>query len=155
MAARIPRRSFATPFVVTLVAAPACYTNTTSPPPSDPQGPIVNPPPPQRPAEQPQQPPTPPTANGPADGTRWTITKTASGCTAIMKVECPKPVDGHMVTCNPPPPRPYTCPEHISLDAPITIVANDGECRVDYGPMHCPPGAMCNPPPPRKVTCPQ
>jgi hypothetical protein len=149
MAARIPRRSFATPFVVTLVAAPACYTNTTSPPPEQPPPPHVNPPAPQPPEPQPPQ------ANGPADGTRWTIAKTQSGCTAAMKVECPKPVDGHVVMCNPPPPRPYACPDNVSLDAPITIVASGGECMIDHGPMHCPAGAMCNPPAPRRVTCPQ
>jgi hypothetical protein len=90
-----------------------------------------------------------------ADGTKWTIFKNANGCEAAVAVECPKgQPGGPMPTCNPPPPQPYTCPDNVKLDAPITIVANGGECFVDHGPMHCPPKAMCNPPPPQKVPCP-
>jgi hypothetical protein len=173
MAARTPRRTFARPFVVTLAAAPACFVS--SPPPQQPpppqQQPQQQPPPP----EQPQPPPVvvtnpprptappgtapnppPPTTPSYADGTRWTVFKTQNGCTAAVKVECPKAEPGHpQPTCNPPPPRAYTCPDNVSLEVPITIVATGGSCFVDTGPVHCPPRVMCNPPPPRPVACPK
>ena len=167
MAARTPRRSFATPFVITLAAAPACYvqstppqtgpttTTTSSAPPTNTQTPdqpptqgaptqgpgptVINPPMPQ---SQPAAPPN----------TKWTVYKAADGCMAAFKVECqPK------ATCNPPPPFKYECPQNVSLEKSITVASNaDGSaCFVDYGPVSCPPNTACNPPRPTPVACPR
>jgi hypothetical protein len=180
MAARTPRRNFARPFVVTLAAAPACYTAPAPPPPQPPPAApaaeaqpappptiVANPPPPESrtPPPEPTPPiprrppnvnPPPPHDVGPADGTKWTVFKTKDGCEATFHVECPHGEPGKpMPTCNPPPPRPYTCPPNVTLDHPITIVASGGTCMVEAPPMHCPAGAMCNPPPPRRVECPK
>jgi len=176
MAARTPRRSFATPFVVTLAAAPACYVQTTPPPsqpqpqPTDPQQPhtnppqdptrppiVVNPPRPQNPDTQPQTPPPQPPPQTPTQTTptqtsvaKWTIFKTSDGCQAAVKTECPKGV-----MCNPPPPIKYACPDNTSL--PLTIVSSDGgqTCAVEVLPVKCPEGAICNPPRPRQYPCPK
>jgi hypothetical protein len=168
MAARTPRRSFATPFVVTLAAAPACYVQS-APPPAEPvpqqqAAPatvVANPPRPQpTPAvtnpPRPVEPPAttvvtnPPRPTGPAAGTTWHVFKTKDGCEAALDVSCPKGA-----TCNPPPPQKYDC-EGLSIGKPITIVSEgEGICHVQPEPVHCPPGAMCNPPRPRRVACPQ
>lgn len=178
MAARTPRRSFASPFVVTLAAVPACYVQSTpgpqsAPPPHvppsqtahpQPQSPAPQPPPPAQPPpahQAPAQPPPvvvanppPPTTQPPPSEqrTEWTVYKTKDGaCMAAIKVEChPK------ATCNPPPPFPYACPENVSLDKPVTVVMRDGErCFVEYEMPKCPPGVACNPPRPQPVACPK
>lgn len=180
MAARTPRRSFASPFVVTLAAVPACYVQTapapqgpppSHPPPShtaqpQPQPPAPQPPPAQTPAQPPPAepppvvianppPPTtqpPPTQPAPAQRTEWTVYKTKAGaCMAAIKVQChPK------ATCNPPPPFSYACPENVSLDKPVTVVMRDGgSCYVEYEMPKCPPGVACNPPRPQPVACPK
>ncbi len=165
MAARAPRRSFARPFVITLAAAPACFVSSSTPPSqpvsqaapgqpsqSDPapatpppsQSPVIvaNPPHPrpQGPAEQ---------APAPPPETRWTITKTATGCQSMVDVTCPA---GAM--CNPPPPQPYECPKMVKLPAKVTTFGKDA-CVVEREPVQCPPGAICNPPPPQRVPCPK
>jgi hypothetical protein len=178
MAARTPRRSFATPFVVTLAAAPACYVQS-APPPNEPvpqqqqqqqqqnaPGAVVANPPRPQPVEptptpavtnppRPVDPPAttvvtnPPRPTGPAAGTTWHVFKTKDGCEAALDVSCPKGA-----TCNPPPPQTYDC-EGLSITKPITIVSEgEGICHVQPEPVHCPPGAMCNPPRPRRVACP-
>jgi len=151
MAARTPRRSFATPFVVTLAAAPACYVQST---------------PPQQPTTVTTQPttqpdpgkPTTPTTNPPrpqatTPNARWRIYKDGATCYSAYKIECQPGV-----SCNPPRPKPYTCPTDIELGAagPVEITSSqDGmNCWVDWGPQECPAGASCNPPPPVKVNCP-
>jgi hypothetical protein len=175
MAARTPRRSFATPFVVTLAAAPACYVQSAPPAEPAPQqqqqnapGAVVaNPPRPQptpavtnppRPVDRPspadpQQTTVvanPPRPTGPAAGTTWHVFRTKDGCEAALDVSCPKGA-----TCNPPPPQTYDC-EGLSINKPITIVSEgEGICHVQPEPVHCPPGAVCNPPRPRRVACPQ
>lgn len=155
MAARTPRRSFATPFVITLAAAPACYVSST-PPPQQPQ--------PAQPQPQPQtvQPNRPmPTVNPPMPqpepaappNAKWTVYKQPDGaCMASIMVEC-KP----NVMCNPPPPSKYACPANVSLDKPITIASSaDGSaCFVEYAAMACPPNVACNPPRPTPVSCPK
>jgi hypothetical protein len=172
MAARTPRRSFATPFVITLAAAPACYVQST-PPAAGPSTTTTSAPPPTTPTTMPDQPPaqgpagptqgpgpvvvnppmpqSPPASTTPGN-TKWTVYKTADGCMAAYKVECqPK------ATCNPPPPFKYACPPNVSLDSPITVASNaDGSaCFVDYGPTSCPPNTACNPPRPTPVSCPK
>ncbi len=173
MAARTPRRTFATPFVVTLSA---CYTQPpppqpppqqppaaqqpadptpvvianpprpTDPPPQPPQigaAPTTNPPPP-----QPSEPPPNPVDSSPIT---WTIYKQKTGdCYAAVKVDCPP-----KAMCNPPPPIKYACPENVSLDTAKTVIQIGNSCHVDHGPMSCPPNRRCNPPPPQNVPCPK
>lgn len=163
MAARTPRRSFATPFVVTLAAAPACYvqsappkapqpapTQTAQPDPAPAPGPgpvVVNPPRPQpTPTTEPASPP--PVA---PMSQKWSVYRAKDGCMAAVQVTCPP---GTM--CNPPPPFKYECPSNVSLDKPVTVKSSpDGQsCYVEYPPVKCPPNVACNPPRPTPVTCP-
>jgi hypothetical protein len=170
MAARTPRRSFATPFVVTLAAAPACYvqsspgptqpapqqppptqTTTTQAPPDQQPPPtvMVNPPRPTQPAQpaQPTQPTAPTQQSSPE---KWTVFQAGNGCQAAVKTECPKGV-----MCNPPPPIAYACPTNTTL--PLTLVTYDGgqTCSAEVQPVKCPEGAVCNPPRPRQYPCPK
>lgn len=155
MAARTPRRSFATPFVITLAAAPACYVQST--PPQQPQ-PVQSQPsqpaqPPDRPPVTVVNPPTPQTESATPPNQRWTVFKQPDGvCMATIKVQC-KP--GTM--CNPPPPSKYACPNNVSLDKPVTVASSaDGSaCFVEYAAMACPPNVACNPPRPTPVACPK
>ena len=169
MAARTPRRSFATPFVITLAAAPACYvqstpgpsgpttTTTTSAPPTTtnptPDQPQTQGPPTTGPGPVVVNPPMPQSQPAAPPNTKWTVFKQADGaCMAAFKVECqPK------ATCNPPPPFKYECPQNVSLEKAITVASNaDGSaCFVDYGPVSCPPNTACNPPRPTPVACPK
>jgi hypothetical protein len=168
MAARTPRRSFATPFVITLAAVPACYVQPSAPPPqpqAEPAQPpdshpvvVTNPPRPQpEPATPPpQDPPNPsvihnPPRPQPAQPRSWHVYKTTTGCEAIVNVQCPEGI-----ACNPPPPQKYDCPGGIMTDKPLTVVTTaDGSCVVEREPPKCPPHAMCNPPRPQSVTCPK
>jgi hypothetical protein len=167
MAARTPRRSFATPFVVTLAAAPACYVQSSpgptqpapqQPPPTqttqaqpDQQPPptvMVNPPRPTPDTAAPAQPTQPATTQ--TSGDKWTIFQTPNGCQAAVKTECPKGV-----MCNPPPPIAYACPANTTL--PLTLVSYDGgqTCSAEVQAVKCPEGAICNPPRPRSYPCPK
>jgi hypothetical protein len=149
MAARVPRRSFANPFVVTLAALPGCYTSAEPPPggaaevvtPTNPPAPTVARPPPAAAGEQ-----------------RWTVYKVGDGCEAVMRVDCPKAAPGMPApTCNPPPPVKYDCPEGLAAGAPFVVVrpAGRAECEKESRPPACPPDASCNPPPPVKLACPE
>jgi hypothetical protein len=174
MAARTPRRHFATPFVVTLAAAPACYVQSS---PSSPQPPppvaqpapgqpastqappvVVNPPPPGAASQPgPTTAPPPATTAQPAGGApapvrerRWTVFRNDRGCSAMVEVKCPP---GAM--CNPPPPVKYACPDSMAVNDRITIVSYDGTtCQIEPEMPKCPPNTRCNPPPPRQVACP-
>lgn len=162
MAARSPRKIFASPFVVTLAAMPACFTGS-SPPPQDPQ---VQPRPEPTPGEVVVANPPPTTPGGGGTGQaqtytfdqRWTVMKSGEACSAMANVECPKakkPGDP-VPTCNPPPPMKVACPDGWDGKAALTIVqyANQESCMIEPPPMRCPKDATCNPPPPRKVACP-
>lgn len=182
MAARTPRRYFATPFVVTLAAAPACYVQSAPAP----QGPAPqqsghpakpaavgvptatqSPPPAQSPSEpagsapvivnppRPQQPPpatAQPSTPVAATTQKWTVYKAKDGCMAAVQVTCPP-----KTMCNPPPPFRYECPQNVSLDNAITVVqsADGATCQVEYPPVKCPPNTVCNPPRPTPVACPK
>lgn len=162
MAARTPRRSFATPFVITLAAAPACYVQS-SPPPAQPQpapAPSTQPAPPAQPTPSPapaQQPAPPVVINPPmpqaqtvSPNTKWTVYKQADGaCMAAVKVEC-KP----QATCNPPPPFKYECPQGATLPATVASNADGTACAIEYPMPKCPPNTACNPPRPTPVACP-
>ena len=171
MASRIPRRTFAAPFVITLAAG--CYTQ--APPPAQP--PPANPPPPTQPdpvvanpprpepdpgptQSPPMNPPAPqrPPMNPPAPQTNaaeWTVTKQGAICTAAIKVTCPP-----AAMCNPPGPHPVDCLPYMADmadGATLTVIRNAGaiDCIIPPPPTHCPPKAACNPPPPRHVDCPK
>lgn len=157
MSARVPRRIFASPFVVTLAAIPACFTES-SPPPQQPQ--VVSP----KPVEPGGQPtdPAPPAQGGTAQtytfDQRWTVMKSGDTCSAMQRVECPKPnkAGDPVPTCNPPPPMKIACPDGWDGKQALAIVqyANQANCMVEPPPIKCPKDAVCNPPPPRKVACP-
>lgn len=176
MAARTPRRTFASSFVVTLAAIPAASMGCNPPPPQSPgaHG-HVNPPPPayvepatpatpaaEPAAPAPPPPPAQPPAAEPADAppthaARWHVTKRGDACMAQPHVECPTGAPGQPVpTCNPPPPRAYECPPNMT-EASLTVERRPGDpaCFVERAPMRCPEGARCNPPPPRRVACPK
>jgi len=156
MAARTPRRSFATPFVVTLAVAPACYVQSTPP-----QGPSSGPTTTAQPDGKPTvmvNPPRPGATTTPNG--KWRVYKDAAqnACFSQPVVTCPP-----NVACNPPRPQPYTCPDQNSyaltpgMENAITV-ASDAEgktCEIDWGPQDCPPASSCNPPPPVAMTCPR
>jgi hypothetical protein len=163
MAARTPRRNFASPFVVTLAAVPACWTSSSpqqAPPTTTAQAdpapapqPTTPPaePAPQQQSRPPMNPPRPkPVVPAEPPGTQWTIFKQGDACSAAIKVECPQGA-----TCNPPPPKPYACPDGITVERPVVIIAEEDGCYIKHEPVHCPPRVMCNPPPPHKVACPK
>src|SRR3569623_1003702 len=135
MAARTPRKTFATPFVVTLAAVPACYvqpapqpqpvvTSTPQPQsqPSDSHPVVISNPPRPQPAPPPKpsvilNPPRPQPQPQPQAAGSWHVFKTGDGCEAIVNVQCP-----HGAACNPPPPQKYACPPGIVAGQPLTIV---------------------------------
>ena len=170
MAARVPRRTFASPFVVTLAAAPACYTSSSPapqawpPPPAEQAQPTpaaaptqaAAPPDFQSPAPVIANPPPPGTATAPAQQASWTVFKSKDGCMAAIKVSCPTGEPGKpMPTCNPPPPFRYDCPNGVTLEKPITVITFGDSCALEPEPIHCPPRVACNPPRPRTVPCPK
>ena len=110
--------------------------------------------------ERPQaQPPVQQTPVATSDRT-WTVMRSGGTCQAHVAVSCPKGTPGQpMPTCNPPPPKAYTCPQFMTTDGAIEVVqyAGSNVCQVvnKTPPPKCPPNTMCNPPPPQKVTCPQ
>ena len=167
MAARSPRKLFASSFVVTVATLPACFTSSPPPPPAQPrQEPVAAQPAPPRPVEHSvvTNPPHPSpggtaqTAQTYAFDQRWTVMKSGETCSAMADVECPKPSKpgGPVPTCNPPPPMKIECPAGWDGKNALAVVqyANTSECVIEPGPMKCPPNTKCNPPPPRKVACP-
>ena len=84
--------------------------------------------------------------------------KSGDKCSAMARVECPKPKKpGDPVpTCNPPPPMKIECPSNWDGKNALTVVkyANTTECVVEVAATGCPQKAACNPPPPRKTACP-
>jgi hypothetical protein len=156
MAARVPRKLFANPFVVTLAALPACFTESSPPPPQQPQ--VAPAPKPVEPGGEPVAPGGTPQAQTYTFDQRWTVTKSGDTCTAMQRVECPKPKKpgDPVMTCNPPAPMKVACPDGWDSKEALTIVqyANQATCMVEPPPMKCPKNAICNPPPPRKVACP-
>lgn len=160
MSARAPRRSFATPFVLTLAALPtACAVQTTGssgpsgPPPREHQhvhSDMQDHPPPgheqPQPAEQPSQPMTPvanpPRPDAPASntGVNAQVGQTANpGNAGVEQQSRPN--------LPPPPAKPAAYREW-------TVSRQSGKCS-SMVKVHCPEGAMCNPPPPAKYTCPK
>ena len=174
MAARVVRRSFASPFVVTLAAAlpaAACYVqpaprtggNGAQAPVQQPSdhsttnaGAEQAPPPNTAAISNPPRPTPTPVAK---QDTRWTITRAAGTCSAYVDATCPEPPAGQpRPSCNPPPPMPYPCGAELRTDGAMLKVvqlAGQSTCQIEQPPIKCPPNAMCNPPPPQKVDCPK
>src|SRR5262245_27010607 len=123
MAARTPRRTFASSFVITLAAIPGCYRDAT---PAEP--PHVNPPPP-----QPQPTPAPTPTPAPQANRQWRITKDKGNCLAFASVTCPTaPAGQPQPTCNPPPPQKYACPDGMADGASliVTQLAGAPDCFI-------------------------
>jgi hypothetical protein len=169
MAARSPRRSFATSFIITL--APACYAGSapqtappqkTEPVPAEPTKPdtltvVTNPPRPTPPPKTEPPKTEPPKTEPPKTNISWTVTRHGADCQAFSASACPHPPPGQPIPpCNPPPPMKYACPDNLADGASLTVtqLANQPDCFILPGPISCPPRASCNPPPPRKVACP-
>lgn len=176
MSVRQQRRTFASPFVLTLAAIPAACMVQSAPPRGGGQmqpGPTTAQPTqpmapgpgsegqPQRPVEGGptappptiiSNPPPPTTAVKATSESHWTVMKQGDKCLAYVKVSCPP-----NAMCNPPPPRAYACTPEITPTAPLKIVQHTGAefCEVETEPMQCPPNVMCNPPPPTRVACPK
>lgn len=144
MSARAPRRRFATPFVVTLAAIPAC---TTAPPPE----PIhANPPPPPQP--QPQPAPDPATTEAPPPAA------TAEPTPAPPVVaNPPRPTAGPTEGAPPEPTAP--APSKFERRWTVTKVTGKDRCQA-FSDSSCPkvlpgqPIPPCNPPPPIAYACP-
>jgi hypothetical protein len=102
MAAFRPRRVFAASFVITVAA---CSKTANEP---DPAGSGSQSNPPGRPFTE-----------------QWNVWKNSGVCEA-SNFEC-----APGVSCNPPPPRPITCPEGITESAPMRVgTYSDGTCAV-------------------------
>jgi outer membrane biosynthesis protein TonB len=142
MASRTPRRSFATPFVVTLVAVPACYVQSAPPPSTGPQPPpaqTAEPAQPPPPATQPTDPQTPPTR-------------------PPVIVNPPRPTPTPQPAPTPPPqpqpqPTPPPQPTQTAQQQWTVFKGKDG-CLAAIK-VECQPNATCNPPPPFKYACPE
>jgi hypothetical protein len=151
MAARVPRRSFASPVVVTL--AVACTPAPTTPPNDTAADPTVA----QTPTPDPNPTTDPPTTEPPTP-VRWSMSKKGNDCFAQRQIECSDP--GR--SCNPPAPQKYDCPKWddgsaMGFDEGDSIEGVPGaeKCTLYFSGGSCPEGASCNPPPPRAVPCPK
>jgi hypothetical protein len=182
MSARVLRRSFATPFVLTLAAVPACVVS--SPPPSSPQTTSsgsehdepghANPPPPQ-PEWQSGSSTPPPVAAPPAYDPNQSPPRTnppgpQAPPTAVANPPRPqepaKPgVNNHVKgTANtssttvaqtePPPVSDKPSAPKSRGYREWTVTKASGACK-SMVKVNCPEGAMCNPPPPAKYECPK
>ncbi|MFN0246514.1 MAG: hypothetical protein ACKV2T_06375 [Kofleriaceae bacterium] len=157
MSARALRRSFATPFVLTLAAVPACVVS--SPPPSSPQttrsGPAhdepdhANPPAPQPETQTAptQAPPTvvanPPRPQEAPANTRVNdqVKNTANTSSTTVAQTEPAITD----KASAPKARGYR---------EWSVTKANGTCK-SMVKVSCPEGAICNPPPPAKYECPK
>ncbi|MFN3197387.1 MAG: hypothetical protein ACE366_03045 [Bradymonadia bacterium] len=144
------KASLAMPFLVTAVMAPS--VSTAQDPPRLKQPIRRNPP---RPRPKPKPIPKPKIESIETDSGR--ITRRQNGtCWQSSSMKCPEGA-----RCNPPPPRPVTCPPELSLGLPTQIKQGEstiwrlpnGQCEQMFN-VKCPEGALCNPPPPQPVTCP-
>ncbi|MDB4961591.1 MAG: hypothetical protein JWP01_1590 [Myxococcales bacterium] len=172
MAARSPRRSFASPFVVTLAASlpvAGCYVQTRTPAPAPthtrgdgpaPQEQAVlthsNPPRPSQGEEQPSQPHTSmpthaterPQGPPPVQASQPTQPRPAMPTHATERPQGQQPVQ------QTPAPAPVA-----KSDRTWTVMRSDGTCKA-HVVVSCPKGKpgqpmpTCNPPPPVAYTCP-
>jgi hypothetical protein len=170
--ARLPRRTFAAPFVVTLAACSGTHTNNPPgprppepPPASTEPAPSTDPGSPGAPASEPsagppihRNPPPPQPKPKPAEYEQhWYVTNVNGKCSAMPRVDCPKAEPGKpQMTCNPPPPIAYACPPNApSENFNIALYKGATNCVIEVPPPKCPQGAACNPPAPQNVPCPQ
>ncbi len=115
MSARVPRRSFATPFIVTFAACSGSQSAAHQPMPTNPQESLdFNPPPP---ADDSATPPTP------QPDMSWKVTIHGKRCLSDPVFDCPEDA-----SCNPPEPSDYPCPSGAGLKYPLTVMARGGHC---------------------------
>ena len=72
-------------------------------------------------------------------------------CDAYENTSCPPPVNGVMVSCNPPRPVVMACPDHLDETGAATIHETNGKCTVD---VPCPPNKVCGEQAPAPTACP-
>lgn len=185
MAARSPRRSFASPFVVTLAAAvpvTACVVqsrpgtrsstdsmgnpstgqvSTTTTPPNATGGTATGPAAP-GPGDTTvvANPPRPQTDPGAQPQPTPPPSRDARWTVMKQGDKCLAYVDVQCpagATCNPPPPKAYACLPAMAAGESVKIVQKAGaaECMTEPAMPACPPNAACNPPRPQKVPCPK
>ncbi len=184
MSAKIPRRTFAAPLVVTLAMplAGACLvtSGTKSPPPSGGGGPVTdhrtsgsgdtttatNPPGPH--VNPPRVTPTDPTVktDPPPDLVQqttltqqaalrtWHVYQNAGDKQCYAALDVQCPAKA---TCNPPPPLLLaSCPTSLTMPQGLTIREDSvNACAVYYPMPDCPTGTACNPPRPQTIECPK
>ncbi len=155
MSARIPRKVFATPFVVTLAA---CGGGAGGEPPQPPTPPTteVTPTNPPAPDDHVLVPTATPSATPPvAKEQTWSLSKNGKECTTVAAVDCSQPPGQPQHTCNPPPAVKYACPAGVEIVEGTTIARPEGKTACElrrppkYFSVDCPKGEMCNPPPPQ------
>jgi hypothetical protein len=163
MAAHVPRRTFSTPFIVTVAAAASAVAGTAC------EHTYDNPPPPPRVPESNEAAPdsgaatattnasaAPPgeAAAGATKEAAWTITRDekTNTCVTRQDVDCVMTKDALGMdhrTCKQGPPAPYACPAGV-LTFPAWVRREKGEakCSAAWEPAspQCPPIATCNPP---------
>jgi hypothetical protein len=169
MAARSPRRSFASPFVVTLAASlpvAACYVQTRTPPPTHARGDspppqaqpdlpthTENPPRPVQPTEQPSQPHTAMPTHA---------TERPQGQPPVQQTQPPQPANPmpRHATERPqrPPPMQQTSTPVVKEDRYWTVTRSGSTCQVSPE-FSCPKpqagvAVSCNPPRPVAYPCP-
>jgi hypothetical protein len=175
MSARTPRRSFATPFVVTLAAVPACYVQTSNGPSSPPPTQVAGEPPPSsQPPPSSESPPV--VVNPPRPGTTPAASEPPPSTPPPVIVNPPRPGTTDPtrpeprpsgpptqpkppVIANPPVPNDprtqtspqQTSPQQTSVSQWTVFKQNDG-CMAAIK-VECTPKATCNPPPPFKIAC--
>jgi hypothetical protein len=153
MSARTPRLRFSNPFVITvagvggLVAAPACFVQSRTPPSqsvaqAEPGQPTVADPRPEPPPPQTQSPTI--IANPP---------RPSANPSGPPSAPPPPPPEAPPESRPPPvivsnPPR----PQLPGSDDAWMITHTSRGCQA-MAITHCPPNAMCNPPPPRPYAC--
>lgn len=153
MAARSPRRTFAAPFVVTLAAVPACYVDSTTPPPRQPQ-PVVSAPQPEPDTGGETVMANPPRPTPAPEPTPATTPPTKAGGGAVVQT------GGTATTpASPAPSAPPTATTY-PFDQRWTVTKSGTGCLA-YAQVDCPkpakkgdPVPTCNPPPPMAIACP-
>ncbi len=176
MSARVPRSRFASPFVITLAATPACVVSTGDSPSTDPPTTTATPTADAHPQSDPpasDPPVSDPRPRDPGSGAeptttvaetkpqRWSLLAQGDQCVTQLVISCEQKPGDPPRSCNPPPPQTYPCPTYndgskIQVGTGATI-HSDGQGHCSFRPPmgKCPQGAMCNPPPPREVPCPK
>jgi hypothetical protein len=156
MPAHVPRRSFSTPFIVTIAAASAVAStaceHTYDNPPPPPRVPESNAAAPDAAASA--SPTTTQSASDTTSAAQWQITRDekANSCATRKNIDCvttKDALDRDVRQCKQAPPEPYACPAGV-LTYPAWAYREKGatKCRAAWEParVECPPTSTCNPP---------